>query len=490
MSDTIARSFARWSAALTFEDLPAEVVDKTKAVLLQALVGGVYGLDAPRMREVVALVAAEEGRPDGATVLGTDLRASRIGAAYANTELMYGALLYDYFQAQTHPGPVLVSAALVNAELGGKDLRAVLTALAAGYEVQCRLADRFVPSTFARGYRPGSVYPTIGAAVVTAKLMGLDEDGMLAAIALAVNSVSGLVEGTRTGASDNVIHLPNAVRAGVFAAVMASTGRARGSETVIEGEAGFYNAVTGNNLGRLAYAHDGRTRVDLAMVAAGLGETYRMLETTFHMYALHGAGMPVIDLLTEMRARHHIDAAQVDRVTVRVSYLETVSPSPAFPRRVEGPPGPTSIAYFAAHVAVHGGFAQVGGAPFGHEADAGGHGVADDAVLAFARDHVAVVGEYGRPAFSPQVEVRMQDGTTYVDEHPYARMFWDYDALVARLESGSVARYPLGRARFDALVDAVRHAERLDSVAPLYALVARDTDTAVSRGSKDAEALT
>jgi len=473
MTDSIAREFARWSTALTYDDLPAAIVDKVKALLLQALVGGVYGGELPAMQDVVRLAAAEEGRPDGATILGSGVKASRVGAAYANTELMYGALLYDYFQAQTHPGPVLVSAALVNAELEGRDVRAVLTALAAGYEVTCRLADEFVPSTFARGYRPASVYPTIGAAVVTAKLMDLDEDGMLAAISLAANSVSGLIEG-RGGATDSVIHLPGAVRQGVFAAVMASTGRVRGAETIIEGDAGFYNAVIGNNRGELRFSHEGRTRVDLDAVASDLGMTWRLLETTFHMYPLHGPGMPVIDLMTEMRARHKFDAGAIERVTVRMSYLDTVSPAPAFPRRVPAAPGPTSLHYYAAHVAVHGGFAQVGGKPYGHEGgEHGGHGAADERVLAFAREHVTVIGEYGRPGFSPQIEVRLKDGTTYLDEYPYARMYWDFDALVARLEAGSSALYPLGRARFDALVEAVRHAERLDSLASLHALVAR-----------------
>ncbi|MEX2446525.1 MAG: MmgE/PrpD family protein [Dehalococcoidia bacterium] len=470
MSDSIAREFARWSVGLTFDDLPAPVVDKVKAVLLQGLIASVYGAEMPPMRDMVRLTIAEEGKPDGATVLVAGEQATRVGAAYANTELMYAAGLYDYYQALTHPGPILVSTALANGELEGSDLREIITALAAGYEVTCRLADQFVPSTFARGFRPASVFPTVGAATVAAKLMDLDEDRTLAAIALAANSASGLAEAGRSGGTENAGHLPHATRSGVFAAVMARTGRVRGSEQVIEGDAGFYNAFVGNHLGQLRYSHDGRTRVDMHSIVEDLGAAYRLLEVTFHMYPLHGASQPVIDLLTEMRQRHAFEAEDIERVTVRVSYLDTVYPSPAFPRATVWPPGAGTIHYYAAHVAVHGGYPQIGGAP---STPHGGHAAPDAAALEFAQTRVSVVGEYGRPMFSPEVEVRMTDGTTHVDEYPYARMFWGFDDLVARLE-GSAAAYPLGRPAFDALVDAVRHAERLESPDALFRLVARE----------------
>ena len=43
---------------------------------LRARCGG----DLPQMQDVVRLVAAEEGKPDGATILGSDTKASRVGA--------------------------------------------------------------------------------------------------------------------------------------------------------------------------------------------------------------------------------------------------------------------------------------------------------------------------------------------------------------------------------------------------------------------------
>ena len=86
---TMARRFAQWGAGLKYEDLPPEVVDKVKALMLHALTSAGLGGPSPNVKEVVRLVKAEEGRADGATILVDGGKASRIGAAYANNEILH-----------------------------------------------------------------------------------------------------------------------------------------------------------------------------------------------------------------------------------------------------------------------------------------------------------------------------------------------------------------------------------------------------------------
>jgi 2-methylcitrate dehydratase PrpD len=120
---------------------------------------------------VVQLTLAEEGKSDGATILVDGGRASRIGATFANAELMHSSRLFDSYRMLTHPGPVLIPAAIVNAELEKKSGKEMITALAAGYEFTFRLCDDFIPSTAARGFRPSPLYCTLGAALVTGKFL-------------------------------------------------------------------------------------------------------------------------------------------------------------------------------------------------------------------------------------------------------------------------------------------------------------------------------
>ena len=468
MSDSISRQFGRWAAGLTYEDLPPAVVDKVKALLLLHLVAGVFGAVLPRAQEIVELVKAEDSRSDGATILGDGARATRQGATLANTEIMHVSGLYDSFRMITHPGPVLCAVALVNGELGGKSVKEVITALAAGYEFECRLAYDFVPSVAARGFRPAPVFTTMGAAMVAAKLFDLDEDGMVAAIAIAASSTSGLNEGGRSGGGEMAFHEPNSARQGVFAATMANTGHVQGSELVIEGEAGFYNAYAGNSEGKLSYAFTGPRRIDLATITEGLGSRYLLETVMFRMYPTAGYNQPVIDLMAELKQQHDLDADDIEEVVVSMNLIETLYPSPEFPRNPD--PQDARVGwgtqYFAAHAAVNGGYPVVGGATFGPTGDDLEN---DERVLDFMANRVRLVPVWGQPMFSPAIDVRMKSGMVHSGVYPYERMAFNFDQAVARMQD-CVPGLPGGQERLDSLVELMRGAEELDSLDRIFEL--------------------
>jgi 2-methylcitrate dehydratase PrpD len=464
MADSISRLFARWAANLKYEDLPPEVGDKVKALMLHALTSAVLGAQMANAQEAIRLTLAEEGKPDGATILFSGGKASRIGATFANSELMHTSKMFDSYRMLTHPGPVLVPAAIVNAELERKNGKEIITALVAGYEFLFRLCDDFIPSTAARGFRPSPLYCTMGAAMVTGKLMGLNEEGLMAAIALAANFASGLNEGPRTGGNEMSIHEPQAARNGVFAGVMARMGHIKGSESSIEGDAGFYNAFTGSSTGKLTYAFKGPLQIDFASITADLGKKYKLLTAMFRMYPTPAFNQPVIDLMAEMKRLHQLNADEIAEVTVSMNWIETLYPSPAFPRfREWNQPRVGGTHYFAAHAAVNGGYPVVGGRTFG---PTGKRPEQDKKVLEFMHSRVRLVQEKDRAMFSPRIVVKMKDGATYAGEYPYERMAWNFDQLVGRLQD-CLPGYSLGKSGFDALVETMRGAERLTSVDPI-----------------------
>ena len=465
MADSISRQFARWAANLKYEDLSPEVVDKVKALMLHALTSAVLGAPMARAKEVLRLTKAEEGKVDGATLLVDGGKATRIGAAFANSELMHTSGLFDSYRMLTHPGPVLVAAAIVNAELEKKNGKDIITALAAGYEFLFRLCDDFIPSTAARGFRPSPLYGTMGAAMVTGKLMGLNEEGLGSTIALAANFASGLNEGPHEGSDEISIHEPQAARNGVFAAVMARMGHIKVAERSIEGDAGFYNAFTGSSTGKLTYAFKGPMQIDLASVTADLGKKYKLLTAMFRMYPVAGYNQPVIYLMAEMKQRHGLHSDDMAEVVVMMNWIETLYPSPAFPRFPDwNKPRVGCTHYFAAHAAVNGGYPVVGGKTFGPTGDDLDK---DKKVLDFMNNHVKLVQEKDRPMFSPGIRIKMKNGTTYTGEYPYERMAWNFDQLVDRLQD-CLPGYSLGKSGFDALVETTRRADLLTSPDPLF----------------------
>lgn len=472
MTESISRTFARWAHALDYEALPPLVVEKVKALVLFHLVAASFGAEEERAQTLVDLVKVEEPRVDGATILVDGGHVSRGAAAFANCELADVAGLWDSYRMITHPGPVLVAVGLANAELEQRSGRELITALVAGYEFGCRLADDFVPSVAARGFRPAPIFSTMGAAMVAGKLLGQDDEHLVATIAIAASSCSGLNEPGRVGADERDLQEPNAARQGVFAAQMGNVAHGRASEQSIEGAAGFYAAYAGSSDGQLSYSFTGARRVELASVTEGLGEHFKLLDVMFRIYNASGYNQPVIELMTEMRRlmASPFEVDEVDEVVIEMNYLETLYPSPEFPRYEDPHVGRvSSIQYYCAHVMVNGGYPAVGEEPFGPTGD---DLAADEAVLAFMHDKVRLVGVYDQPMFSPQITVRLRDGSIMTEHYPYQRMAWRFDELVENLRR-CTSRLPGGAERLAELATFARRLDELDDLRPLFALMTR-----------------
>ncbi|WP_067670932.1 MmgE/PrpD family protein [Nocardia miyunensis] len=458
---SISRQFARWAATTTFDDLPSEVVAKIKSLILLHLVAGLHGQADEHGTALVRQIEVEEHHPGGASVFGRSVPVTRGGAVFANCELFHCAGLYDSYRMLTHPGPSLIAAALTNAELSGKGMRDVITALAVGYEFECRLAHDFIPTVSAHGFRPSPVFSTMGAAMVSGKLLDLDEDGLVAAIAIAANCAGGLNEDGRAGGGERVIHEAVAARQGTFAAMTAALGDIKGSETVIEGDAGFLNGFAGSRDGRLSYVFDGPLSLDLASLTDGLGRDYRLLQVMYRLYACSGYNQGPIELIRAMKQKYELSATDVRSVTIRLNYLETLYPSPAFPKIANvSAPRIGSTPYYVAHVLLSGDYPIVGQSRAG---------IASDTTILDYLTRFTLIGVHGQPMFSPTIEVETLDGHMYTDSLDYADMLWTFDVLAERLRGGADG-LPGGEETLDEVVDLVRRAEKLDSVEPVFAL--------------------
>ena len=94
---------------------------------------------------------------------------------------------------------------------------------------------------FERGQHATSICGALGAAAASARLLGLDADGIAHALGIAVSMGSGVLEGNRAGGTVKRLHCGWAAQAGVTAALLASRG-ITGAPTAFEGRFGFYQA--------------------------------------------------------------------------------------------------------------------------------------------------------------------------------------------------------------------------------------------------------
>ena len=466
MADSLSRTLSRFVVSLEYASLPPNVIDKIKASLLHALIISIVGADTSHGAASIRLVKEEEGKSDGATILVDGGRATRAGAAFANSKLMHATNQSDSYRMLIHPGPCVIPAALATAELERRNGRDLLTALVAGYEVETRIAGDFIPSTQARGFRSSPVYGTLGASIACGKLMGLSEDRLVTALALACTFTGGTTEGARSGGREMMFHEPNATRNGVMAALLAREDVA-GSEYALEGDAGFYNAFTGNNRGELTYVFQGPHQTSVADVAAGLGSRWELMHVTPKIYQTAGYNCPVIELMTQIRASHAIPVGDIESITVDMNWLETLYPSPAFPSATRSTPGVGSTHYFAAYTCVRGSYP-----PLKPRVEPGDQPTGEDPEVMSLLQRVQVVGHKDRSPFAPRITIRLKGGTVYQGELRGDELEWDLATETRRI-SGLFDALPWPRDQLDNIVHAVSRLEDETTVDSLVRLCVR-----------------
>ncbi|RHW23788.1 MmgE/PrpD family protein [Nocardioides immobilis] len=189
---TVVHSLADFGYGTTLSTMPESVVGEAKRVLLDSIGCALAGRDELKGKAGRDLAALSRAAGAGATVIGEAEQSSVMGAAFANAELV-SALDFDAILAPGHVAPVVIPVALAMGEVAGSSGRDVLTAIAVGHEVSCRVAFAMdglrdvVDGTVAR--RPVVGYSAIvfGATAASAKLMAMDSADTADSIAIAAS---------------------------------------------------------------------------------------------------------------------------------------------------------------------------------------------------------------------------------------------------------------------------------------------------------------
>jgi 2-methylcitrate dehydratase PrpD len=136
----ITAALADYIATAGARPLPDNVIAKTKHHILDTFAACVSGSRLAAGERAIAYVKTAGG-PAQASVIGTGLRASVIDAAFANGMMAHADETDDsHAPSLTHPGCAVVPAALAAAEHFGGSCSVFIRAVAAGYDVGCRVA--------------------------------------------------------------------------------------------------------------------------------------------------------------------------------------------------------------------------------------------------------------------------------------------------------------------------------------------------------------
>ncbi|GAC1416136.1 MAG: MmgE/PrpD family protein [Actinomycetota bacterium] len=221
---TTIEDLAAFAADLSFDRIPESVLGVVRRHLLDAIGCALASAAASAGGPVIELVRAGAGARE-AGILGFEFRAPASQAALATGTLIH-ALDYDdsHVFSIVHPSAAVVPAALAAAEEAGGDGRVVAVALAAGYEVACRMGLAMRESISGHGLDPTGFAGPYGAAAAAGRVWGLTQTQMTNALGLA-GALSGGIVGGRAGTSD-VMRIRGgwAAQTGVIAADLARRG--------------------------------------------------------------------------------------------------------------------------------------------------------------------------------------------------------------------------------------------------------------------------
>lgn len=241
--NSIAHMLARRSRALRFQDLSPKTVHEVKRRVLDALgcaLGAWHSRPAKVTREAALSVPVAAG---GAGLLGSKHRTTADLAAFSNGTLVRYLDFNDTYLSRepAHPSDNIPAALAVGQAVGASGPE-IITAIALGYETQCRLCD--AASLRAHGW-DHVVYGVFSTALLAAKLYGLTEEQTVHALGLA-GVCNFATRQTRTGQISDwkACAFANAARNGIFAANLARRGLT-GPHEIFEGPKGLFKLVTG-----------------------------------------------------------------------------------------------------------------------------------------------------------------------------------------------------------------------------------------------------
>jgi 2-methylcitrate dehydratase PrpD len=297
------RELVSFLSALRFDDLPDEVVERTKELFLDWVASALAGKNAPPVH-IFEQFAETMGPAEGPSeILPSRRRTSPLFAAMVNAAASHVVEQDDLHNASVfHPATVVFPAALAAAQHTGASGRDLITASVAGYETGVRVGSYLGRSHYKVFHTTGTA-GTLAAAAAVSHLLGADEEVMLHALGSAGTQAAGLWEFLRDAADSKQLHTAKAASDGLLAAYVARDGFT-GATRILEGEQGMAAGMSSD--------------AEPERLVEGLGERWAVPETSFKFHASCRHTHPAADALLAGMKEHDLAADQVAGVRARV----------------------------------------------------------------------------------------------------------------------------------------------------------------------------
>jgi len=307
----IMTRLSTFMSAAAATELPAEVVEKTKHMILDTLAAMISGSELPPGRFAINFARAYQGGRI-ATVAASNVLCGPIEAALVNGLLAHSDETDDsHPPSQSHPGCSTIPAALASGERFNISGRQFLRAVTLGYDIGTRVTAtlgrlEYMAESHRSTYAICGTFAAAAAAGCAANLSAQQVRWMLS---YAAQQASGLAAWQRDG--DHIEKAFDfggmAARNGVTAALLVQAG-GTGVGDIFSGADNFFDAFMPKN--------------DPSMVIDKLGERYEIMRTNIKKWTVGSPIQAPLDALQSLMKKNRFQADQVKQIVVRVATTE------------------------------------------------------------------------------------------------------------------------------------------------------------------------
>lgn len=457
-----AATYAEFAHGLRYRQIPGDVVEITKKLILDQLGVMLVGSAAAGIGDLRNATGEWGGAPQASVLVHGDRLPAHHAALINGT--MARAHDFDSFHetAMVHVTAGSLPQCLAIAERRGKvSGQEFLTAMALGMELMVRLGLSFKVSMLLTGRVTTLHQATFGGALAGAKLLGLDPRQMVSALGLAYGQVAGNLQVTVEGTVLVRVLQGFAAQTAVMSAILAEHGLV-GPERVFQGEFGYFKAY-----------HD--NKYDPEVLTQGLGAEWQVPGISIKYYPCCFLSHFAIDAMRRLVGEMRVAADAIDAINVRVTqgtYNVVCAPMEAKRAPTTTQEALFSLPYTVANAAIHG---DVGLAHMTGEA------IRDERVRALAQKITTVVDPelertHSKVIGPSIVEVALKNGERAalridaVKGHPSNPMSFD-DCAQKFWNCAPFAARPLERSKLERAVEEVRHLEDVADVSDLVRLL-------------------
>ncbi len=305
--ENMTEKFADFCEQLRYEDLPHDVIKRTKLLILDT-VGIIIRArhDAESTSSLVSAIEKLEMSNGSCQVFSDNKSYSPSAAALLNGTLAHSLDFDDtHAEASLHSSAPILAAALAAAEMNKSSGQQLITACVVGYEIQIRLGLAGGSSShYKKGFHPTATCGIFGAAAAAGYLMGLTKEQYISAFGIALSQSAGSMQFLTDGAWTKRSHVGQAAQNGLSCAIMAAEGF-KGPSKAFEGQWGYFHS----------YASGG----DTEKAVDGLGKKFETLNLGVKPYPSCRYSHAAIDGIIELKNELGFSTAELDDIDIGLS---------------------------------------------------------------------------------------------------------------------------------------------------------------------------